>query len=103
MGGIAEQLGYIMEHKDLFQALSADGFRDDIFDKIRDRAIAQARESYPVFEGASQENAYEDMSTYTICGAVGLVREWFLSGMKQDIDSFAAFLAKRIVEALNEL
>ena len=43
------------------------------------------------------------MSTYTICGAVGLVREWFLSGMKQDIDSFAAFLAKRIVEALNEL
>ena len=103
MKNIAEQLGYIMEHKDLFQALSADGFRDDIFDKIRDRAIAQARESYPVFDGASQENAYEDMSTYTICGAVGLVREWFLSGMKQDIDSFAAFLAKRIVEALNEL
>lgn len=103
MKNIAEQLGYIMEHKDLFQALSADGFRDDIFDKIRDRAITQARESYPVFEGTSQENAYEDMSTYTICGAVGLVREWFLSGMKQDIDSFAAFLAKRIVEALNEL
>lgn len=103
MKNIAEQLGYIMEHKDLFQALSADGFRDDIFDKIRDRAIAQARESYPVFEGVSQENAYEDMSTYTICGAVGLVREWFLSGMKQDIDPFAAFLAKRIVEALNEL
>ncbi len=103
MKNIAEQLGYIMEHKDLFQALSADGFRDDIFDKIRDRAIAQARESYPVFEGVSQENAYEDMSTYTICGAVGLVREWFLSGMKQDIDSFATFLAKRIVEALNEL
>lgn len=103
MKNIAEQLGYIMEHKDLFQALSADGFRDDIFDKIRDRAIAQARESYPVFDGASQENAYEDMSTYTICGAVGLVREWFLSGMKQDIDSFAAFLARRIVEALNEL
>lgn len=55
MKNIAEQLGYIMEHKDLFQALSADGFRDDIFDKIRDRAIAQARESYPVFEWASQE------------------------------------------------
>lgn len=94
MKNIAEQLGYIMEHKDLFQALSADGFRDDIFDKIRDRAIAQARESYPVFEGVSQENAYEDMSTYTICGAVGLVREWFLSGMKQDIDSLLLFWRK---------
>ena len=99
---IAVQLTYIVEHKDLFQALSADGFRDDIFDKIRDCALAQAREAYPVFDGTAQKSACEDMSTYTICGAIGLVRDWFLGGMEQDVDSLAAFLAKMIVDALSE-
>ena len=100
---IAVQLTYIVENKELFQALCTDGFRDDIFDKIRDRAIALARESYPVFDGVAQENAYEDLSTYTVCGFVGLIRDWFLGGMKQDVNSLADFLAKMVADAKSEL
>lgn len=100
---IAGQLAYMKENKDLFQALSASGFQEDIFDKIEKRAIAQAREAYPAFETTAQADAYEDLSTYTICGAVGLIKAWFVGGMKQDVDSFAEFLAGKIVAATAEL
>ena len=100
---IVNQLSYMAENKDLFLALSADGFQENIFDKIQDRALTQARQAYPAFENAEQENAYEYLSTYTICGVVGLISSWFLGGMKQDIDSLAGFLAEKIVSVTTAL
>ena len=100
---IAEQLEYLKEHRDLFMALSSKCFREDIFDKIRDRAIVLARASYPQFQTAQQTYDYDNLSTCVICGVVGTVATWFMAGMEQDVESLADFLASRITETVVKL
>ena len=100
---IAEQLSYIREHRELFMALSAKSFREDIFDKIRGRAMELAKETYPQFQTAQQTYDYDDLSTYVISGVVGMVAKWFMGGMEQDVESLTDFLASRITETVVRL
>ena len=100
---IAEQLERLKEHRDLFAALSSKCFREDIFDKIRDRAIALAKETYPQFQTAQQTYDYDNLTVYAISGVVGTVATWFMTGMAQDMESLGDFLASRITDTVIRL
>ena len=100
---IAEQLNYIKEHRDLFMALSSKSFREDIFDKIRERAIALAKETYPEFQTLQQTYDYDNLTVYAISGVVGTVATWFMTGMAQDVESLGDFLASRITDTVIRL
>ena len=100
---IAEQLNYIKEHSDLFMALSSKSFREDIFDKIRERAIALAKETYPEFQTLQQTYDYDNLTVYAISGVVGTVAAWFMTGMAQDVESLGDFLASRITDTVIRL
>ena len=84
-------------------ALSSKSFREDIFDKIRERAIALAKETYPEFQTLQQTYDYDNLTVYAISGVVGTVATWFMTGMAQDVESLGDFLASRITDTVIRL
>lgn len=98
---ILNQLNYLRENRELFMALSSTGFREDIFDKIRDRAIVLALEDYPTYQSKISRNDYDNLCTYCVCGVVGLTCNWFMGGMIQNPEILAGFLAQKIQETVS--
>ena len=100
---IEEQLDYLKEKKDLFMALSATGFRESIFDKIRTRAIEVAKESMDLVPDAPDRVEYDNLCVFYISAVVGVVEEWFMGGMVQSTESLAAFLAPWLSDAADRI
>ena len=97
---ILEQLNYLCEHRDTFMALSSAGFREDIFDKIRDQAISLALANYSRYQTHISQNDYNNRSTFCVCGVVELIRSWFMGGMIQNPEVLAEFLASKVSETV---
>ncbi len=97
------QLTYLKENRDLFMALSAAGFRESIFDKIRARTIEVARESYDSVPDAPGREEYDNLCVFYISAVVGLVEDWFMGGMVQSIDALASFLSPWISDAADRI
>ena len=96
---IEKQLNYLQENKDLFLALSASGFRESIFEKVKNRAIVVARESYGQIADAPGQEEYDNLCVFYICAVIGVIEDWFMGGMVQPVESLAAFLSPWMVEA----
>ena len=93
---VLQQLSYLRDNRELFLALSSEGFREDIFDKVRDKAIAMALADYPSYQGSITQNDYNNQSIYCVCGVVESIRCWFMGGMIQNPEILAGFLASKI-------
>ena len=100
---IEKQLNYLQENKDLFLALSTSGFRESIFEKVRNKAIVVARESYDRIADAPSREEYDNLCVYYICAVIGVIEDWFMSGMAQSVESLAAFLSPWMVEAAERI
>ena len=97
---ILEQLNYLRENREMFLALSSAGFREDIFDKIRDQSIDLALEHYTRYHGQVTQNDYNNRSTVGVCGMLELVRHWFMGGMIQNPEILADFLTEKVMQTL---
>ena len=97
---ILEQLNYLRENREMFLALSSAGFREDIFDKIRDQSIDLALEHYSRYHGQVTQNDYNNRSIFCVCGVLELVRYWFMGGMIQNPEILADFLTDKIMQTL---
>ena len=100
---VENQLDYLKENRDLFMALSAAGFRESIFDKIRSRTIALARESYDQVPDAPSREEYDNLCVFYVSAVIGLVEDWFMGGMTQSTDALAGFLAPWISDAADRI
>lgn len=100
---VESQLNYLKENRDLFMALSAPGFRESIFDKVRTRTIEVARESYSQVPDATSREEYDNLCVFYISAVVGLVEDWFMGGMTQSAEALAAFLSPWISDAADRI
>ena len=100
---IENQLQYLRENRDLFQALSSADARMGIFEKVKNKAIEVARASFDRVPDAPGREEYDNLCVFYINAVIGTVGDWFQGGMHQSNESLAAFLAPWVIEAADHI
>lgn len=100
---IEKKLQYLRDNQDLFMALSASGFREGIFEKMRARAIQVARDSFDQIPDAPGREEYDNLCVFYISAVIGIVDDWFMGGMCQSNEGLAAFLSPWLIEAADHI
>ena len=100
---ILSQLALLRENRDLFLALSTSDTRDNIFEKVRSRAIQVARDAYNRVPDAPSREVYDNLCVFYISAVLGVVSDWFMAGMVQSNESLADFLTPWMVSASEQI
>lgn len=100
---IENRLQYLRENRDLFLALSSAGAREGIFEKVRNKAIEVAKESFDRVPDAPGREEYDNLCVFYISAVIGIIGDWFMGGMCQSNESLAAFLAPWVLEAAEHI
>lgn len=100
---ILSQLAFLRENRDLFLALSTSDTRDNIFEKVRSRAIQVARDAYNRVPDAPSREVYDNLCVFYISAVLGVVSDWFMAGMVQSNESLADFLTPWMVSASEQI